>query len=54
MRNTKGIKECNWLIVNANSAPSDHTPRKLTAPASLVEVGYFFDLFGFDGWAIVE
>jgi hypothetical protein len=28
-------------LFNANSTSSDHTPRKLTAPASLVEVGYF-------------
>jgi hypothetical protein len=32
-------------LSNANSTSSDHTPRKLTAPASLVEVGYFLPIF---------
>jgi hypothetical protein len=40
-------------LSNANSTSSDHTPRKLTAPASLVEVGYFFaDFCLFSGLAI--
>jgi hypothetical protein len=46
-------------LFNANSTSSDHTPRKLTAPASLVEVGYFFanfcrSIFRLDDLAIVR
>jgi hypothetical protein len=42
-------------LSNANSTSSDHTPRKLTAPASLVEVGYFLPIFAdqFSGWMIL-